>query len=208
MEQIQSKNEKRTIYKTINQANKEFWETVNKSVASIIISIFLLLGSFSVFDMVFPEHVPDVNYIGVRLEKEWVKQNLNQTLDPESWTEEQRIHALQPSLKMLDIVCPEVSKWVRNQYEQKLIVYLWTDGPEIAKFDFLTRKLFLSKTFFSLNEGEKVKTLAHEYRHSIQNRTKFMKRVIYNMLTNELHEGIVEDDAELFEFRVHVALHE
>lgn len=158
--------------------------------------------------MLFPERIPEVYFIGVRSERDWINKNLNQTLNPELWSELQRLQAMQPSLKLLDLVCPEVSDWYRDQYDYNNVAYDWGNDSAIAKFDFLTRKLILSKQFFFLREGEKAETLAHEYRHSLQNRTKFMKQVVFNILTNELHEEIVEDDANYLELRVHVALYQ
>jgi hypothetical protein len=172
------------------------------------VSIFFLLGAFDLCEVFFPEKIPDVHFLGSRKEKEWVFKNLNQTLDPKKMSDVERVAALRPSLEILDIVCPQVSTWFRSQYESDKIIYVWGGKPEIAKFDFLTQKLSLSDTFFNLREGDKVKILAHEYRHSIQNRSKFLKQVLFLMLTKELHEHIVEDEAEAFEYKIHVALRE
>lgn len=158
--------------------------------------------------MIFPERIPEVYFIGIRSERDWINKNLYQTLAPELWSESQRLQAMQPSLRLLDLVCPEASKWYRHEYDHNNVVYKWDNDSAIAKFDFLTRKLILSKQFFFLREGEKAETLAHEYRHSLQNRTKFMKQVVLSILTNQLHEEIVEDDADYLELRVHVALHQ
>lgn len=166
----------------------------------------MLLGSFSVYDMIFPEKVPEVYNLGFRSEKEWLTRNLNQNIEPKNWTEQQRWHALQPSLDLLDIVCPEVSEWVRENHKSGNIVYDFESDFTVGRFDFLNRKLILTRMFFQLRESEKSSTLAHEYRHSLQNHTKFMRRVIFQLLTGDSHEYLVEDEAELFESKVSIAL--
>lgn len=156
--------------------------------------------------MIFPEKIPTVFFIGKRTEKNWAKKNLNETLNANLCSNKELAAMIEPSLDLLDSVCPDVSKWFRSEYKNGNVIFDQSTGPEMAKFDFLTEKLYLSKGFFDLIEGEKAKTLAHEYRHSLQNKTKFMRQVIFNMLTSASHPYLVEDEAELFESKIHIAL--
>jgi hypothetical protein len=212
MEQNQPKRNQagKRFYKKAHKAHKahkDFWRALTKSVSVTILAIFFLLGSFSIYDMLFPEKIPEIQSLGFRPEQEWVNENLNKRDFFEPFNRSNNWDKMQHALKLLDITCPEVSEWVKDQYLEDNIVYV-EDTKSYARFDFLSRKLIITHWFFELKEGEKAVTLAHEYRHSIQNKTKFMKKVIFHILTGQPHENVVEDDAELFEYKVFVALHE
>lgn len=157
--------------------------------------------------MIFPEIVPQIQHLGFRPEKAWVDHNLNQEFEPKDLSEFELWEDLQKALELLDLTCPEASDWVRDQHNNGNIIYDWEYDYTMARFDFLSRKLTLTSGFYQLREGEKATTLAHEYRHSIQNRTKFIKRIIFQLLTGKTHEYVVEDDADLFESRLYIALH-
>lgn len=115
--------------------------------------------------------------------------------------------ALQPSLRLLDKVCPEISNWTRLKYEQKKLIWITNQHlPINGSYCIHNDSLMLSCGIFDLKDGEKACTLAHEFRHSRQNFSKYCKSSIAFLITGTRDERIIEDDAYFYEFKVREAI--
>ena len=173
-----------------------------------ITSTLLLIGGLTVYDIIVGDDVPSVSNIG-HMSRERVMAHYNTTqhlqgkkkLDPEEcWV------AMQPSLQILDKVCPEASDWVRDRHQKGKIVWEAGNNGYYAKYDYVDKVLTFNSVTFSDIDGLKATVLAHEFRHSRQNFTKFFKVVVACVIYREPHPDIIEDDAYLFEHKVLIAI--
>lgn len=169
----------------------------------------LLLGACELYDIIWPEKVPDVLYVGISTEESYLalknssqqKTSHGQPLDPaQCWDD------CQTPLRILKKVCPEAEKWVRDRHASGKIVWSEKTDGMYGKYDYISRKLTLTSAFFEQSDGQKAVTMAHEYRHSLQNWTKPIRAVIAIMIKREPQEWIVENDAYHFEKEVYLAI--
>ncbi len=87
---------------------------------------------------------------------------------------------MQPTLKLLKALSPEIAQWVEDLHQAGKIRYT-KEHPEgnSCGFDHISGELHLHKVFFTLDkDGEKAAELAHEYRHARQNKWKVVSHFI------------------------------
>ena len=114
--------------------------------------------------------------------------------------------SIQMSLQILDQVCPESSNWVRSQYVKGKLDWTTECNGTLATFNYQSRVLTINSSMFRLNDGVKASILAHEFRHSRQNFTKFFTSVAACVFHGKVQPHIVEDDARLYEKEVLIAI--
>lgn len=124
------------------------------------------------------------------------------------WDEEKCWVALQEPLQILDRVCPEASHWVRDRYQTGHFIWEKENSGCYAKFHYVDRDLTINRILFAENNGTIAAILAHEFRHSRQNFTKFFRATVACSILREPRASIVEDEAELFEAQVIIAIFE
>lgn len=122
------------------------------------------------------------------------------------WDEEKCWEALQEPLQILDRVCPEASHWVRDRYENGHLIWEKEYSGAYAKFHYIDRDLTVNRILFGENNGRIASILAHEFRHSRQNFSKFFRATVACSILREPRPCIVEDEAELFEAQVLLAI--
>ncbi len=166
----------------------------------------LLLNCYEAY---FPDTEPTIDNIGLSSESKIVDLNLSANcIGSVGWGDSRRLELLVSSVRLLDKVCPSASQWFTDQLNSGKVVFSGSDYEYYAHFDFVSRKLYITDNFYKLSEGHKAAIIAHEYRHSLQNLAKFIKRAIFIVISGEPHEGVVENEAYLFELRILKALHE
>ena len=125
------------------------------------------------------------------------------------WTgvAEQNWLLLRPTLELLDETCPHVSTWVRQK--QRAGQVRWAVGSSkrgsdryFSTFNVATDELTIYKLCFGQTDIEKCCTLAHEWRHSRQNRAVVIREVMSAVFLFRPDETLVEDDADLYEHRL------
>jgi len=168
--------------------------------------LLVILGSLSVCEFFVMEEVPRIQKLTV-FDRESVMAHMNTTKGFYSKFEEEECwDELQPTLQILDKVCPEVSEWVRDRYVNGKIVWEKENSGTYAKYDYINKQLTFNRISFMENDGIKASILAHEFRHSRQRFTKFYRSVIACMICREPRTVLVENDAYLFEKRVVIAI--
>jgi hypothetical protein len=77
-----------------------------------------------------------------------------------------------------------------------------------AAYQVRNQTLSLGNRFWSLDNGDKLAALAHEYRHSRQNPWKFMSVALQRVLTGKGHEygSQLEDEAFAYQYQVYEAI--
>jgi len=173
-----------------------------------IFSFTLFLGLFSVYDIVVDDDVPEVLDIGYySREKTMARFNTTKVLyfqkelnSAECW------ERMQPTLQILEKTCPEAADWVRDRHVKGKIVWETGKTEYYAKYDYVSKVLTWNQSSFASSDGIKATILAHEFRHSLQNFSKFFRSIVAAVIFQDGKESIVEDDAYLFEHKVLVAI--
>ncbi len=182
-----------------------FVATLRYSTVAVI-AILVILGGFSVYEFFIEDEVPRIRTLTHRdRELEMARSNTTRSLAFD-FKEEECWDALQPTLQILDKVCPEVSKWVRDRHANGKIVWEKKMTMTYARYDYINKKLIFNRISFYENDGVKASILAHEFRHSRQSFTKFYRSVVACMICREPKPNIVENDAYLFENKIIVAI--
>lgn len=190
-------------------ALKQVWGTLWKTVTSVILFILVSLGACDVYEFFYPEKSPETCYIGsISFEKTNIRANTTrminrkETLDPDECWE-----AIQPTLCILNKVCPDAYLWFNNRKEcGKLVWEPEESNRYLAKYNYTTGVVRINRSLLFENDGTKASIIAHEYRHSLQSFTKPYKAVIAMMLTREYSPWIIENDACLFEKQVYLSI--
>lgn len=162
----------------------------------------------TIYDITIGDDVPPVRYIGGRSPYK-LRAYLNSTrhLVGRKPTDEECWLAVQPSLQILEQVCPEAYAWVKDRHANDKLIWDRTPrSPYLAKYDYQSKELTFHVQTFTENDGLKASIFAHEFRHSRQNFTKFFKSVVACMVCRKYKPSIVESDAELFEKEVLIAI--
>ena len=122
---------------------------------------------------------------------------------------------MQPALKILAAINPSVANWVRGlQAEDRLeyqllpfqkVVFPW---EIIAAYDANYRVLRFGTVFWTLPDGDKAAYLAHEYRHSRQNRGKVLANLTAKVFSGNLltYGNRLEDEAYLYQLDAYRAM--
>lgn len=171
-----------------------------------VIATLVILGSLSVYDFTVGENVPEIISLTI-FDRELHMARVNTThYLATDFKEEECWDAIQPSLQILDKVCPEVSEWVRDRHANGKLVWECEYSGTYAKYDYIDKTLTFNKLSFFKNDGIKASILAHEFRHSRQSFTKFYRSVVACMICQEPKPDVVENDAYLFEKRIIIAI--
>jgi len=124
------------------------------------------------------------------------------------WDEDKAWDALQEPLQILDQVCPEAAHWVRDRHASGHLIWEVEYSGCYAKYNYMDKDLTINKILYCENNGRIASILAHEFRHSRQNFTKFFRATVACAVLREPKPSIVEDEAELFEAQVLLAIFE
>lgn len=169
------------------------------------------MGGCDIYDLLCPEHEPQVNLLGTHSESRKladIKTNsyettLGQHPSPEAfWSD------LQSALTILDDVCPEASAWVRAKHDLGQLKWETDFTGCYARYNYFDKVLTVNHCLYFETNGKRATILAHEYRHSLQNGSKVVKQVMTILITGNLKEQIVESDAMLFENKVYLAIYD
>ena len=137
-----------------------------------------------------------------------IKGCFNTTYHQWSDDPEENWAALQPTLSVLEPVCPHVVEWVWERYHSGKIQ--WKEdipgGPlYLATHNWIDGELCLYRRLYAQSDAEKACTLAHEWRHSRQNYSVLSRQILSIVFLNRNDETLVEDDADLYENKVRLA---
>lgn len=164
------------------------------------------MGATTLYDITVGDQVPYVaNLSDFSPERKLAYKNSDPNLLFE-WDEDRCWEALQEPLQILDRVCPEASHWVRDRYENGHLIWEKEYSGCYAKFHYVDRDLTINRILFGENNGRVASILAHEFRHSRQNFSKFFRATVACSILREPRPCIVEDEAELFEAQVLLAI--
>lgn len=173
----------------------------------LILVIIFLFGVGAIYDSVVGDgKIPESIEIG-RLNSVRYIAKFNTTQYLEEHTNQECWEALQPTLKILRETAPHVEKWLVSLYESKKLRFNHNEFEYTATFDLISRELEIYEPFFREQDGIKVAILCHEWRHSRQNYYKFFKYVFSYILTKELKEDLIENDAYLYEKQVLISIY-
>lgn len=148
---MQAKKEKKNLFLNLISLKRSFRVT---KVINIFIFIF---ASFYLLEL-----IPDTNlgsFDSLVNINPYINSNKNNKINA-------NFVKLQPALNILRQVNPLIADWVIEKHENKEIVFvsLMDSSGFLAKFDFITGKLYISYGLFAENDGTVAVTLAHEYR--------------------------------------------
>ena len=169
------------------------------------IAAILILGGINFYDIVFSDNVPEIHAMYGDMKNAYNRTDAH--LSKGDFNEHRGWVALQPALQILDDICPQASKWAREQHESGKLVWLNQSEDSYAKYSHIHRNLMINVDLFTLTNGERACTIAHEFRHSRQNLSKSLKTSASLLLTGNRNEAIIEDDAYLFEGRVRESIY-
>lgn len=169
--------------------------------------VLFILGGTTAYDVLVGDDIPAINNIGryseerkIAFDSPFIEYRSGEYSDEEMWK------AIQESVQILDKVCPESAEWVRDRHKQGCLHWDSSDGTIYAKYDYYTGCLTINPILFGTCNARRASILAHEFRHSRQNYTKFLRSVFAHSVLGEPKTSIVEDDAELFEAQVLLAI--
>lgn len=169
-----------------------------------MVAIILLLGVVNAYDILVGDTIPKVGFPSIhshRIATSYQNHDLVKNFEPErAW------QAIQPSLKILDEVCPEASDWLRDQHKCDKLTWMPDPDGTYAYYDFATGRVTINAQMFELSVGERAVTVAHEFRHSRQNIAKFIRAAFCVLLTGKHKPELIETDAYLFEHEVRWAI--
>lgn len=163
-----------------------------------------MLGIINLCDILVIEDVPQINdsySLRDKMPNEYSDTDLCKNFDSDrAWD------AIQPALKILDVVCPEASAWARSQKKSGKIIWDSKFDETAARYDQVKMSLTINADMFGLKNSEIACTIAHEFRHSRQNISKSYKSAFSLLLTGTRNPDIIEDDAYFFEAKVREAI--
>lgn len=169
-----------------------------------------MMGAASVYDSTIGDgDIPEPIELG-RLSDVRTLARFNSTANfahEEYRTKEECWDNLQPTLKVLHKVAPHVESWINDQQANGKIIYEGESRGLICTFDCISRELTIYPALWSEQDGIKASILAHEWRHSRQNPQKFAKYVLSYVITRELKDDLVENDAYLYEKQTYEAIY-
>lgn len=117
-----------------------------------------------------------------------------------------RLKAIGNAILILKETNPTIADWVEEKRKNEQLIFTNDDASYLAKFDFINGNLYINKSIFVENDGIIAVTLAHEYRHSRQSYTKFIKSVISFVLSKTGNDDILENDAVAYEQKAYSAI--
>lgn len=164
-----------------------------------------VVGACDLHDAVYPEQVPEPVFIGIDTKESGMVRG--RTWKSFSDDPEVNWQAIQPALTILRRTCPEAADWVVARHDTGQIHWSRGGGDVLALYDNIDGCLTIRSTMVGRQDGENAVTLAHEFRHSRQKKTKLVKRLILSMLTQTDQEAVAETDAYDYERQVYLALY-
>jgi hypothetical protein len=123
--------------------------------------------------------------------------------------------ALQPTLRLLRAVSPEIHEWVISVHAEKRLAYTllpihlaMSDGQVLAAYDKNDETLRIGTAFWQHRDGDKAAFLIHEYRHYRQNRAKVIGVLLAKLLSGRFtqYPSALEDEAFLYQHEAYQAL--
>lgn len=112
---------------------------------------------------------------------------------------------LEPTVDLVRGIAPEIAEWLEEMQRSGRIRYD-ADSDVLAGFDFLSRKLTISRKLFCEVDGSKAACLIHEYRHHRQNFSKVVRYTLSFVAYRDGVRSIVENDAHIYEAMAYSAL--
>lgn len=117
-----------------------------------------------------------------------------------------RLKAIENAILILKETNPTIADWVEEKQKNEQLIFTNDDAGYYAKFDFINGNLYINRSIFVENDGVIAVTFAHEYRHSRQSYTKFIKSVISRILSKIGNDEILENDAVAYEQKAYNAI--
>lgn len=148
--------------------------------------------------------------------------NSTASLSPTA-SQEEYWRALQPTLTLLRAISPEIADWVNTLHAKDRVVCGNPAGSNLYNVDsdmalvggyrIINGKLYLAQDFWRQADGDKVATLAHEYRHYRENIPTVISGMVAQLLSGQLFskDGLIygserEDKAFLYTAKAYKAL--
>lgn len=175
-------------------------------VRLLCVATVFILGSITAYDIIVGDDVPPIANVYPPRQLSTAQLYDSPEL-AENFDETRAWESLQPALQILDVVCPEASAWAREQHDSDKLI--WKEEPDgnYASFNPYNRCVTINSDMFVLNNSERACTIAHEFRHSRQNISKFIKSSCCFVITGKRNPDIVENDAYLYESQVRSAIY-
>lgn len=176
----------------------------------VIITFLLILSIIGLCDFneyLFPEKIPPVYYIGITEERKMANY-INGSWYEFGDTPEDNWKKLQPTLRILRKVCPEAASWVVEKHDQNKIIWGSSSFDEYATYDFFDETISINRPIIEKKDGEKAVIIAHEFRHSRQKKSKLLKKLLIDFITQKDNEDIIEKEAYDFGREVYIAIHQ
>ena len=170
-------------------------------------AIFCVLGAINLYDIVFQDQYPEITAQAGIVAAKIAEQSPHHELAHHNFNEDTAWEALQPSLQILDSICPEASKWARSQKAAGRLIWETKDTAAFAHYNIKSSSLIINCCVFELKNSERACTIAHEFRHSRQNGSKYWKSTAFVLLMGYRNDSILEDDAYFYECRVREAIY-
>jgi hypothetical protein len=181
-----------------------------RTARNTLVMLLALVGGGQVYDAAIGDGpLPQMKQLS-RVDPDLHQQALQNSTAELAWggkrerTESEYWEALQPTLKILRTVSPEIAEWVESQRASGKLSY---DLPSlhiepVAAYHPILRTLYINHDhFWGLKDGEKAAVLAHEYRHARQNIPKVTSSRLTQLLSGRFFEYPcqLEDEAHLYE---------
>ncbi|MBY0449534.1 MAG: hypothetical protein K2X01_02775 [Cyanobacteria bacterium] len=188
---------------------KPFYRRISGFIARVVITYTTLIGGGEVYNHVVGDGALPRFSAFMPYEKDTLLENTTAGLSPEALKKlsaEEKWQALQPTLKILNALSPDIADWVKTQHRQGNLSYgpptltLNGNSKDLILASFTMGSLKINTPFWQMPDGYKAATLVHEYRHSRQNWGKLLSVFGTKLLTADFaYPSRIEDDAFLYE---------
>lgn len=176
------------------------WECVSFG-AMVLIAFLALIGAMAVSDALQPPNLPRVRAWPAGAHR--VQAECLRWVDGEGET---RWGQVQKALRILDVICPEVSAWVRDRHDCGHLIFEETEKPYYACWWVVPRVLIINHSALTRSDAEIAGTLAHEFRHSRQPILRVTQAVIAEFAGLDRRHELCEAEAYQFEATVRRAI--
>lgn len=173
-----------------------------KCVVGALAILLALIGVFAVWDAPQVPRLPAVRPLIIPIESEPLALNAEKFA---SMSNAERWEHMATSLHYLDLVCPEVSEWVRGRWDTGRLVFD-TNSPLsercYAWYQHVRGVLGITMHGLARDEVELACTLAHEFRHSRQSLFQVVQVAIADLVGVRYRRDVMESEAYDFEDQV------
>lgn len=179
------------------------WGFVQVWLLAVVV-LLALLGAVAVADVWIK---PDLPHIRVSAQPRvwWQFTGRRTWMQADALDDAGRWAALQPALRILDEVCPEVAEFTRERWASGHLVFEREDRGRYAAWYVLPRTLVINYVAWEFGDAELACTLAHEFRHSRQGYLRGLQLGIGRLFGVD-RSDLVEDEAYEWEGRVRRAI--